>query len=475
MKLFTITLLILSTNHLVYSQGDLQKLHFSDLTKDAYAGWSVDIAKDYAAVGAPHHNVVLDQDTIKNAGAVFIFKKSKNNKWDLFQKIIGPRSKNFDWFGGKVKLTDNQLLVGCKGYNTSQKNTGSQIRQGAVFVYELSSREKWTFKQKISLANGGDKDDFGSEISVSSNHLVISAEARNRKGEIFIYEKDDSSNWVVKKIIKGQGVMGFGSEVCLKENYLLVTQTRPNKVFSYTLNYDNHTYSYTEIPNQGSRDFGSSLAITNTFFFIGAAGENDYAFYDDKFPEGTDSVFVRAIMSIENGQYKINRLKFPLYSKSLDSMGVSIEQARKEAKPYHSWEDRTVLKSGAGQVFVYNKNNSDSFTSYHQKITASDRGADDHFGMCIAANDSCIIIGAFGDKLNNTGQQDDSYHGAAYVFKSNTNGLWIETRKLESIQKKSWLKFGFSVGLYKNTAIIGSRFERSNEDFVTGGAYILPE
>jgi hypothetical protein len=80
----------------------------------------------------------------------------------------------------------------------------------------------------------------------------------------------------------------------------------------------------------------------------------------------------------------------------------------------------------------------------------------------MSLSDSLLVVGAFGDALDVENLPDNRYGGAAYIFKKNKNGDWIEIKKITSPQRSVWDKFAFSVSVYNQTVIIGSRFEKEN-------------
>jgi hypothetical protein len=89
-------------------------------------------------------------------------------------------------------------------------------------------------------------------------------------------------------------------------------------------------------------------------------------------------------------------------------------------------------------------------------------------------------VGAFGDALDVENLRDNRYAGAVYVFKQSKTGDWLETKKIVSPQRSIWDKFGFSVSVFDQTLIIGSRFEKenANEKFPlesAGAAYIYED
>jgi len=124
------------------------------------------------------------------------------------------------------------------------------------------------------------------------------------------------------------------------------------------------------------------------------------------------------------------------------------------------WDDDSGSDSGSAYVFE----NAGGTWSQAAKLTASDGEADDLFGGGIALGEDLAIIGAPGDDDNG------ATSGAAYVFRK-AGGTWTEVAKLTPGDGAVDDRFGGSVSLSGNTAIIGAR----GDDGYTGSAYIFRE
>jgi len=81
-----------------------------------------------------------------------------------------------------------------------------------------------------------------------------------------------------------------------------------------------------------------------------------------------------------------------------------------------------------------------------QKIIASDRAELDHFGNSISISGDYAVIGAIGY---------DSSRGSAYVFKRSGTS-WLEEAKLVASDGASGNRFGWSVSIDGNYALIGA-------------------
>ena len=100
-----------------------------------------------------------------------------------------------------------------------------------------------------------------------------------------------------------------------------------------------------------------------------------------------------------------------------------------------------------GSVFVYRYNGSD--WQYETELFGNDLGASDKFGSSVAVEGDTIIVGApYQDGVaSNT--------GAAYVFRRNGN-TWEEQAKLIGSGLSAGARFGNSVALSGNTAVVGA-------------------
>lgn len=95
------------------------------------------------------------------------------------------------------------------------------------------------------------------------------------------------------------------------------------------------------------------------------------------------------------------------------------------------------------------------------KLTASDAALTAKFGQSVAMSGDRALIGAPGDRAGGVGQNA----GAAYVFEYDGN-QWVERAKLTASDAEGQAAFGFSVALDGDRALIGARLD----DELSGGA-----
>lgn len=424
-------------------KSNLIKIVADDRAEYACFGWSTNIFGNYCVVGTSQKSVkaLVGYKTLTEVGGAYIFAKQKNGNWQQTQLLLPNKPKIFDSFGTSVSMYERNLAIGCNGDDSNDLKLddieSSGNRMGAVYMYKLDKFGKWNKTQKIILDNRSSSDNFGKKVFLYKNKLAISSPFRTFKGSIitgavYIYEQSHTGTWVQKHEIKCPEKDGyfFGEDVSLSDSLLVINLKLPERVYVYRLSNNNwELISKLNATNLSDAQFGSSVFVRNNLIFVGA-----------------------------NGGYENNS---SVFANNLDTIAF-----------------RKINLLGSGSVYIYSVNKNDC--SFKQRIVAKDIKADMHFGMCLSASDSLLVVGAFGDALDVENLRDNRYAGAVYVFKQSKTGDWSETKKIVSPQRSIWDKFGFSVSVFNQTLIIGSRFEKenANEKFPlesAGAAYIYED
>jgi len=107
------------------------------------------------------------------------------------------------------------------------------------------------------------------------------------------------------------------------------------------------------------------------------------------------------------------------------------------------------FETGNGAAYVFEKV-AGTWTQV-AKLTASDGADDDQFGISVSISGDTVIVGAFQD------DEGGPFSGAAYIFVKPGSG-WVDTTqdaKLTASDAASGKRFGFSVSISGDTAIVG--------------------
>ena len=111
------------------------------------------------------------------------------------------------------------------------------------------------------------------------------------------------------------------------------------------------------------------------------------------------------------------------------------------------------------------------------KATASDRGQGDNFGISVAISGNYAIVGAFFEDQDTSGANSLSESGSAYIFE-NVSGTWIFQQKIVASDRAQGARFGVSVAISGDYAIVGADSEDkdssgANAIASAGAAYIF--
>ena len=130
-------------------------------------------------------------------------------------------------------------------------------------------------------------------------------------------------------------------------------------------------------------------------------------------------------------------------------LGVVVAGAGGETDWPNGLENQGINQCGAVYVF----RTTDGGATYGQvaKLTASDAALHDRFGYSVAIDGSTIVVGADWD--DDAGSQS----GSAYVFRTTDNGAtWVQTAKLTASDATSNDLFGCAVAIYGDTIVVGA-------------------
>ena len=116
--------------------------------------------------------------------------------------------------------------------------------------------------------------------------------------------------------------------------------------------------------------------------------------------------------------------------------------------------------SGAGAAYIYEINTTTGVWDEVQKLIASDRAAGDSFGAAVSIVGSYVVVGAPAEDENSTGGSAASSAGSVYIFERNsTTGIWTQVQKLVASDRATGDHFGAAVSISGNYIVVGSSDE----------------
>jgi hypothetical protein len=370
---------------------------------------------------------------------------------DTFEQHAYVKASNTgasDMFACSLAVSGDTLVIGAPEEASGSTGVGgnqadnSAPSSGAVYVF-VRSGASWTQQAYLKASNTGAADWFGQSVALDGDTLVVGAGA------------EDSS---------ATGVNGNELD-----------ESAPNAGAAYVFVRSGGIWSqqaYIKASNTSVGDhFGCSVALSGATLLVGAADEDSVA------PDsGAAYVFVR------NGGVWSQQAWFKASNPGAgDEFGASVSLSGDMLAVGALWEDSSATgingnqldesaqDSGAAYVFT----RSGATWSQAAYLKASNTGANDRFGSCVALSNSSLVVGAPLEASVSTGvngnQNDESApnSGAAYVFVQN-GGSWSQQAYLKASNTDAFDGFGNAAALDGETLVVAAHFERSSATGVDG-------
>ncbi len=372
-------------------------------------GIAVSIRGDLALVGA-----FLDNQNGADAGAAYLFQWD-GTVWGETQKLGASDGTSDSWFGFTVTVADEVALIGALQHDHDGKSGN-----GPVYAFlQDEDGGGWEEIQELMPRDGAPGDGFSFSIALSGDTAVIGAPAHDdngiNSGSVYVF--------------------GFDGAVWVQEQELIAS----NPTFSDGL--------------------GLSVAVSGVVIVAGSPGHDGvdpknaicdsgaaYVFrYDEKAKAWEEEAKLTASDAVCGSYFG----EGVAVSGDVVFVGAPI--------------DKNDNGPDAGSVYVFRFDSKSSEWIEQQKLLASDGLPGDQFGRTLAMDDDLAVIGApFADPLG-------SSSGAAYVFRRNALGVWIEQCKLVPNPNPWGQDFAVSLDIDGQRVIIGA----TGEDQLQGAAYIF--
>ena len=224
----------------------------------------------------------------------------------------------------------------------------------------------------------------------------------------------------------------------------------------------NHNQKFASLEAESSRimpaegtltvEFGTSVAMDGDTLIVGAPRERNA----ENVIRGAAYIFVR------NGAGWTQQAKL-VSNAATTNFGFSVALSGDTAIVGAHFENiGSNSNQGAAYVFVRNG----AIWTMEQKLVNSDGVPGSQFGYSVAIDGNTVLISAFAHRISNVEK------GAAYVF-TKVNNTWTQQIQLTDGNGNIYERFGNSVALDGDTAIIGAPFGRNEANVHNGVAYVF--
>jgi len=321
-----------------------------------------------------------------------------------------------DWFGYSVAISEdgNTAIVGAYLEDTGGSDAG------AAYIFTRSGTT-WTQQKKIQALDKQAGDHFGISVSIS----------------------DDGNTAIVGASREDTGASNAGAAYIFTRSG--TTWTQQQKIQA--------------LDKQQYDEFGLSVSIS---------GDGNTAIVGAPYEDTGGSVAGAAYIFTRSGttwsqQQKIQSTDIQTYH--VFGYSVAISGDGNTVIVLASGVDTGASNAGAAYIFAW----SGTDWSEQQKIQASDKQANDQFGISVSISDdgNTAIVGVHRE---DTGGTDA---GAAYIF-TRSGTSWSEQQKIQASDKQTYDLFGYSVTISGdgNTVIVGGLLEDTGGTDA-GAAYVF--
>jgi len=288
------------------------------------------------------------------------------------------------------------------------------------------------------------EDRFGYAVDISGNFAIIGAYADDfgalnpNMGSAYIFEKTGIEDWTfVQKISSSDqdDYDRFGWSVAINGNYVVVgayaededtddSNTLSNAGAAYIFERDS-VGVWTEVQKivasdrDTSDEFGWTVDISGETIIVGAH------------QEGHDEV---------GGDFIFKSGSVYAFDRNLDGTWT-------ESQKIVAWDRQADSGGGDETINIW----------HYEDIDYGDL-----FGCSIAISGDFMIVGAHNSDYNPDGFGGIDQAGAAYIF-HRVGGVWEADQKVCATIRAGWDRYGYSVDIDSNVAVVGAKAEDHSE------------
>lgn len=153
-----------------------------------YFGTSIAVSGKNMVVGSPKEDVIIGTDTIKEAGRVYLFEDI-NGSWQNTQVHHAAIPRSGDNFGNSVAIEGNVFVVSANNHDFSSTNSDSLANAGAVYVFKKSNNS-WSETQKLTSFNRIKGEYFGKQVAINGGNIVIGAGEYVYGGKVYVFNEN---------------------------------------------------------------------------------------------------------------------------------------------------------------------------------------------------------------------------------------------------------------------------------------------
>ena len=323
--------------------------------------------------------------------------------------LADPDAAAGDSFGYAVAVDGDTALVGAEA-----KTVAGRVNAGAVFVYTRTGTT-WSQQTELTAADGAATDYFGGSVALAGDTAVVGAYGKS---------------------VGGHADAGVA-----------YVYTRSGGTWSQQTKLSD--------PDAAAGDyFGISVALAGDTALVGAYG----AAFDGHAGAGAAYVYTRSGTTWPQ-QAKLSDPDAATNDHFGSSLALSGGTALVGA------EGKAVDgQTGAGAAYIYTGTGAN--WSQQAELSDPDAAESDAFGSSVALAGDKAVVGA---RWKTVGGYPGA--GAAYIY-TRTGATWPQQAELSDPDAATNDRFGWSVALSGDTALVGAAYKTVGDQSGAGAAYV---
>lgn len=371
----------------------------------------------------------------------------------------------------------------------------------AVLMTSLSFGQVFSEMIKVVADDRDTQDRFGWSVDISGNYAIVGAYADDfggtnpNMGSAYIFEKEGIADWtLVQKIFNSDqdDYDRFGWSVAIDGDFVIVgayaedhnefdtdNQSKAGSAYIFERAGDGIWEEVQKIvasDRSEEDEFGWSVDISGTTLVVGSHFEDHDALGGDYiYNAGSAYVFDREIDGTWTETQKIvgsgraPDINFPDGGggdelSDLFGGSVSLSGDRLIVGAHHSDFDEFdgTPLNEAGAAYIFERTG--DVWSEVAKLDNSDRTNEDRFGFSVSIDGDFAIVSAYSEDQDASGGNTMTNAGSIYVFERDGGGTWNEMQKIVASDRSPGDRFGWDVYLDDETLVCGALEGNGDED-----------
>ncbi len=331
-----------------------------------------------------------------HTGAGYVLRR-QGVIWTEVLELYPTDGNGGDEFGIDVAISGETVVVG------SSRNAGT----GAAYVYEMNDSEQWEFRQKRLPGDGGGGDRFGTVVAIDGDTILVGAELHAGTGAVYVYMRNGEGVWGLQQKLVGEVGDMFGSAVAVWSDTAVIGSIRWNggvgraDVYLREGSQWGHWQTLFADDNGGNHPhkFGLPVVIDDSTIAVGAHEQ------DNEFGGDAGAIYV---FDLHNDSWVSTTMLVPSNAQPGTSFAICDIDGN-VLIGCGTNHDAAALDSGAAWLYT---RDGESWVESHM-ILPSDGGERDFFGTGRSSflDLPWAVIGA-----NSNDNQNGNEAGAAYFF-----------------------------------------------------------